>query len=44
MFFNTIPMNTTKEPYLQHMLDVTAKEDTEVNTPTNYDIMNKYLK
>ena len=43
MFFNAIPANTTKEPYLQHMLDVAAKECTRVKVPTDYEIMNKYL-
>ncbi len=44
MFFNAIPANTTKGPYLQHMLDVAAKEGTGVKALTDYDIMNKYLK
>ena len=44
IFFNAIPINTTKGPYLQHMLDVVAKEGTRVKTPTDYEIMNKYLK
>ena len=39
MFFNAIQANTTKGPYLQHML-----EGTGVKTPTDYEIMNKYLK
>ena len=44
MFFNAIPANTTKGLYLQHMLDVAAKEGTGVKVPTEYEIMNKYLK
>ena len=44
MFFNTIPTNSTNGLYLQHMLDVAAREDTGVKTPIDYEIMNKYLK
>ena len=44
MFFNVIPANTTKGPYLQHKLDVATREGTGVKVPTDYDIMNKYLK
>ena len=44
MFFNAIPANTTKGHYLQHMLDIAAKEGTGVKAPTDYKIMNKYMK
>ena len=43
-FFNVIPANTAKRPYLQHMLDVAIKEGTGINTPIEHEIMNKYLK
>ena len=29
MFFNAIPVNTTKASYLQHMLNVATREGTE---------------
>ena len=44
MFFNVILANTTKGLYLQHMLNVAAKEGTGVKAPIEHEIMNKYLK
>ena len=44
MFLNAILANTAKIPYLQHILDVRAKEGTRVNIPIEHGIENKYLK
>ncbi|MCX8840265.1 DUF659 domain-containing protein, partial [Vibrio parahaemolyticus] len=44
MFFNAIPPNTAKGPYLQNLLNVAATEGKGISAPSPKELMGKYLK
>jgi hypothetical protein len=44
MFFNAIPPNTAKGPYLQNLLNVAASEGKGISAPSPKELMGKYLR